>query len=214
MRLPSKFRGIMKKHLNPVLFVSTALVMLSGCASYKAAPLNVPSSEAVHSSSAVKNNDIFITAKAYNRADCKKYLDRDVIAKGYQPIQLYIQNNSNKSYAFSLSSIDLPYARGEEVARKVHTSTVGRALAYGIPGLVVCLPLIIPAVVDGIKSSEANDALDSDFSSKIARDRTIAPYSDFNKIIFVPVGDFQQSFNVTLIDQESRKPETFNVFAG
>ena len=198
----------MKKHL--VLFVLT-LTLLSGCASYNAAPLNTLSSEAIHSSG--KNNPIFVAAKAYDKVDCKRYLDRDVIANGYQPVQLYIQNNSDKSYSFSLNRIDLPFAREDEVSRKVHTSTVGRALGYGIPGVLVLWPLIIPAVVDGIKSSEANEALDYDFSSKIARDQTIGPHSYFNKIIFVPVNDFRQSFNVTLIDQDSNQPDTFNVYA-
>lgn len=196
-----------------MLFISTAIVMLSGCASYNAAPLNTLSSEAVHSVSSDKSSDIFITAKAYDKRDCKRYLDRDVIAKGYQPVQLYIQNNSDRSYSFSLSRIDLAYARQEEVAGKVHTSTVGRILGYGIPGVVVLWPLVIPAVVDGIKSSEANDALDYDFSAKTARDQTIIPYSHFNKIIFVPVSDFQQSFNITLIDQESNTPKVFKVVA-
>ena len=167
--------------------------------------------EAIHSSG--KNNPIIVAAKAYDKTDCKRYLDRDVIANGYQPVQLYIQNNSDKSYSFSLNRIDLPFAREDEVARKVHTSTVGRALGYGIPGVLVLWPLIIPAVVDGIKSSEANEALDYDFSSKIARDQTIGPRSYFNKIIFVPVGDFRQSFSVTLIDQDSNEPDTFHICA-
>lgn len=187
--------------------------MLSGCASYKAAPLSSLSSEAVYSSSSKKSSDIFIAAKTFDKTDCKRYLDRDVISKGYQPIQLYIQNNSDRSYSFSLSRIDLPFARQEEVADKVHTSTIGRILGYGIPGVIILWPLLIPAVVDGIKSSEANDALDCDFSAKIARDQTINPHSLFNKIIFVPASDFQQSFNVTLIDQESNKPKMFNVCA-
>ncbi len=203
----------MKKHLKPILFISTAIVALSSCASYNASPLNSLSSEAVVSSSSVKKSDVFITAKTYDKTDCKRYLDRDVISKGYQPIQLYIQNNSDRSYSFSLNRIDLPYARQEEVARKVHTSTVGRILGYGVPGAIILWPLIIPAVVDGIKSSEANEALDYDFSSKIARDQTINPHTYFNKIIFVPVSDFQHSFNVTLIDQDSNQPTTFNVLA-
>ena len=202
----------MKKHLGLIVFTLTGIAMLSCCASYNAAPLNTLSSEAIHSSSD-KNSPIFVAAKAYDKSDCKRYLDRDVISNGYQPVQLYIQNNSDKSYSFSLNRIDLPFAREDEVSRKAHTSTVGRALGYGIPGLLVLWPLIIPAVVDGIKSSEANDALDYDFSSKIARDQTIRPHSHFNKIIFVPVGDFRQSFNVTLIDQDSNEPDTFKVYA-
>ncbi len=199
--------------MKQLLLISITTFLLTGCASYNAAPLNNLSSTAVHSSDAAKSSEILIAAKTYDKSDCKRYLDRDVISKGYQPIQLYIQNNSDRSYSFALNRIDLPHVTQELVAQKVHTSTVGRILGYGVPGLIVLWPLIIPAVVDGIKSSEANQALDNDFSSKIARDQTINPHSHFNKIIFVPVGDFQQSFNVTLIDQESNTSETYRVLA-
>jgi hypothetical protein len=201
----------MKKYTLPLIGAVTALALLSGCASYKAAPLNALSSDVFQS--ATSSQEISVTAKAFDRTDCKRYLDRDVISKGYQPIQLYIQNNSKNSYSFALSRTDLPSARPEEVASKVHTSTAGRALGYGIPGLLFALPLIIPAVVDGIKSSEANEALDTDFAAKAARDQMIAPYSSFNKLIFVPLYDYQESFTVTLIDKESNQPKTFHVTA-
>ncbi len=197
----------MKK--NGLIFSALILVALTGCASYNAAPLNTLSSDVVSSSS--NNNDVIITARAFDKQDCKRYLDRDVIKKGYQPIQLFIQNNSDKNYIFSLNRIDLSYAHSEEVADKVHTSTVGRIVGYGVPGVFVLWPLIIPAVIDGIKSAEANEALDYDFSSKIARDQTIRPHSYFNKIIFVPVDHVHDSFKLILIDQETHKPETFTI---
>ena len=106
-----------------------------------------------------------------------------------------------------------PHASPEEVARTVHTSTLGRILGYGIPGLVIVWPLIIPAVVDGIKSSEANEALDMDFYTKTASDRMIAPHSNFNRLVFVPYGEYQSNFTLTLIDQESKKEKTFAVTA-
>jgi len=201
----------MKNRFPQITCTALFIALLSGCASYNAAPLNNLSSDIMRSSYETKTTDVLVTAKAYDKHDCKRYLDRNVIAKGYQPIQLYIQNNSDRSYSFSMNRIDLSYARQEEVASKVHTSTVGRILGYGVPGVIILWPLIIPAIVDGIKSSESNQALDNDFSSKIARDQTINPHSHFNKIIFVPVGDFQPSFNVTLIDQQTNKPKTFNV---
>jgi hypothetical protein len=187
---------------------------MSGCASYNAASLNGLSSEVFsQSSNPASKAGVVIAARAFNKLDCRRYFDRDVLKKGYQPLQLYIQNNSSKSYSFSLSRMSLPYARSEEVAEKVHTSTIGRILGYGVPGLVVAWPLVIPAVVDGIKSSEANEQLDNDFASKTARDQIILPYSYFNKIVFVPVSDYQSSFTVTIIDQESNQPINFNVTA-
>lgn len=198
----------MKKIALPAA-IAAMLVFLASCASYTASPLNSLASEMVliHSS----ENDVVIGAKAFNRADCKRYLDRDVIAKGFQPVQLCIQNNSNKEYLFAIDRVGLSTARAEEVAERVHTSTVGRATGYGI-GALFLWPLAIPAIVDGIKSANANDALDMDFSAKVARDQVIHRHSNFNKLIFIPVSEYQPTFTVTLIEQDSNQPKTMNVF--
>ncbi|HSW85975.1 MAG TPA: hypothetical protein VLG49_00585 [Rhabdochlamydiaceae bacterium] len=200
----------MKKILIPLSVFTIIGILFSGCASYSAASLNSLSSELMLSPTYGTNNNVFVTAKAFTKADCKKYLDRDVLKKGYQPIQLYIQNNSDKSYSFSLDRISLSCARPEEVSEKVHTSTVGRAAGYGAASLILW-PLAIPAVIDGVKSSQANEALDNDFSSKAARDQIIFPHSHFNKLLFVPVNEYQSSFTVTLIDQESHETTILNI---
>lgn len=192
-----------------ILAISTGMLLFSGCASYKASPLNTLSPDRVYSLE-TESKDIFVSAKAFSKADCKKYLDRDVIKRGYQPIQIYIQNNSEKNYLFSLNRVSVSCARSEEVAEKVHTSTVGRSSGYGAAALIVW-PMAIPAVIDGVKSANANEALDNDFSAKTARDQIIFNRSHFNKLIFVPVNEFQPTLSVTLIDTVSNESKTFNV---
>lgn len=184
-----------------------ATLSLTSCASYRASTLT-PLSETTTTSKA----NISISAKAFNKADSKEYLGRDVLAKGYQPVQLYIQNNSNASYLFSLNRLGLSCARSEEVANRVHTSTVGRVVGYSAAAFFTCGLFVIPAIIDGIKSSNANESLDADFSAKTARDTVIGPYCHFNKILFVPVKDYNSSFKLTLVEQSSNKPETFSVF--
>lgn len=146
----------------------------------------------------------------FNKSDCKKYLDRDVISEGYQPVQLFIQNGSDKDYVFSLSRVSLPTARAEEVAEKAHTSTAGRATGYGVAA-VFLWPLAIPAIIDGVKSSNANEALDNDFSAKAAHDQIISHHSHFNKILFVPVNEYQPTFTITLVEQNSNVLKTLNI---
>jgi len=161
----------------------------------------------------MKGNDILVVAKAFNKADCQKYLDRDVLSVGYQPVQLYIQNNSDKAFVFISDRVSLTCASAQEVAEKVHTSTVGRAVGYGAAAALVFLPLVIPAVIDGVKSSQANTALDSDFAAKVAGNQMIFPHAHFNKIIFVPVGEYQSCFSVMLLDPESNKFRKIEVIA-
>jgi len=201
----------MKKTTLFFVSVSMLILTLSGCASYRAAPLNTLSSDVIQTYAG--GESVQISAKAFNKADCKKYLDRDVIAKGYQPVQLYIQNNSDKNYIFSLNRISVPVARPEEVADKVHTNTAARAAGYGAAAWLTFGILAVPAIVDGVKSANANEALDNDFSAKTAIDQTIFQHSHFNKLIFVPVNEYQPTFSVTLVDHASNKPRTFNVVA-
>ncbi len=190
----------MKYALIPLLF-------LAGCASYKASSLTSLDSEVVLTS---PQGELVAVAKAFDRIECKRYLDRDVLRAGYQPVQLVIQNNSDKDYVLSLDRISLPVARPEEVAERVHTSTVGRAVGYGVAGLLIW-PFFIPAVVDGFKSAEANESLDNDFAAKAAKDRTIGAYSRMNGLLFVPVRGYKNDFTVTLIDVATKEPKTLNL---
>lgn len=203
----------MKKHLINIYTFSVVLFLFSGCANYKASSLNTLSSKSLQSSSeSIAKDDISIAAKTFDIADCRKYLDRNVLAEGYQPIQIYIRNNSSKNYLFAINRVSLSCARAEEVAEKVHTSTVGRAVGYGA-GAIIFWPLAVPAIWDGIKSAQANEALDIDFATKTAKDQIIQPYSHFNKILFVPSSEYQPSFTVTLIEQESKEAKTLHIQA-
>ena len=195
--------NITKKTCCTALLLST--LVLSSCANYRATSLNnnlvpefCPSGEA--------KEEIAVAAKAFTLSDCKQYLDRDVISEGYQPIQLSIQNNSTKTLGFSLSGVSLPHVPATVVAETVHTSTAARVAAYGVGSLIIW-PLIIPAIVDGLKSSEANDRLDNDFIAKEAKDQILYPHGRMNSLIFVPVKDYTKSFTVTLIDKETNQPE-------
>ncbi|HSX38716.1 MAG TPA: hypothetical protein VLE95_07805 [Chlamydiales bacterium] len=196
----------------PLAAISVMVIFLSGCASYSASPLSSLASEIVISqpSNGLGGRDVSVGAKAFNKADCKKYLDRDVISEGYQPVQIYIQNSSEKDYLFALNRISVSFATPEEVAEKVHTSTAGRAAGYGV-GALFLWPLAIPAIVDGVKSAKANEALDNDFSAKVAHDQIIFRHSHFNKLLFVPVNEYQPTFTITLVEQETNRPKKLTV---
>ncbi len=191
-----------------IIFPLLALLLVSSCASYNASALKSLSTELVQVSDLP---GILVAAKTFTKVDCKRHLDRDVIKKGYQPIQLYIQNNTDKSYIFSLSRISLSCANPEEVAEKVHTSTVGRATGYGAAAVLTSGLFIIPAIIDGVKSSNANDALDNDFSLKAAKDQIIFPHSHINIILFIPVNEYRPNFEIDLIEEPSKKKVTLNI---
>jgi len=87
---------------------------------------------------------------------------------------------------------------------------VGRALIYGVPGLIIW-PLLIPAVADGVGSSQANQKLDADYSSKGVNETMIQPYTTVNRIIFVPKSEFNGAFRLVLLNRETRAKLVYEV---
>ena len=200
----------MKKNISLIVLTALSVTVCSGCASYRASSLSMLPIETVFKYADSNSSELLVVAKAFNKRDCERYLDRDLIAEGYQPIQIYLQNNSNKQYVFTLDRITAAIANVEEVAKTVHTSTVGRAAGYGA-GALFLWPLAIPAIIDGVKSYQANKALDQDFLSKAARDKIIQAHSQMNSILFVPTHSFEDNFTITLIDNETKEPVTLTV---
>lgn len=180
-------------------FLCIAILSITGCAHYQAKPLKnlvIPTQP--------KEQTVSFAYHIFSKSDCKRYLDRDVIGKGYQPIQIAITNNTNHCFRLSTDSFSIPIVGHEEVAEKVHTSTIKRATSYGV-GALFLFPLIIPAVVDGVGSYQANQELDSDFDQKSMYDKIINPHSTINGLVFAPVEGFNPVFNFSIFDTETNE---------
>lgn len=187
------------------IFFCLFAALISGCARYNALALGKMNPELIRKASAY--DGVIVVAKVLSKEECKSYLDRDVVKQGYQPVQLYIENLSDKSYFFSPNRINIPLASPEEVAQKVHTSTMGRVLGYSAVAVLATPLFFIPAVLDGYRSSKANVALDDDFCQKAARDDILNPHSQTNMLLFVPEGNLKDTLTITLLDEETHKPK-------
>lgn len=217
------------KRLTCVFLLAVLCFTFSGCARYSAValrdfstyrmPLTDPSLVASTDVSQLSNQaegnfvaksgqkgGVQMFAKIFDRQDCERYLGRDVLAKGYQPVHIVLKNLSSRAYAVAPERINLPLASVEEVAKSVHTSTAKRVTYYGIAGLFLS-PFLIPAVVDGIKSSEANKELDRDYARKALKSETLMPQSQISALIFVPIERFNYGADISmkLVDLENYK---------
>lgn len=183
-----------------------SLILLTGCASYSASTLaTLPAESAVESQ---KSPNVLVSWKAFDVSDCKRYLGRNVISEGYMPLQLTIRNNSTDPVYFNPQNFNIPLASVNEVASKAHTSTAGRVVGWGVGALFI-FPLVIPAIYDGIKSSEANDALDADYEAKSLREHVIQPMSTFNGVVFVPQKYSYQNIEMFLVNQKTHEKIVF-----
>jgi hypothetical protein len=196
----------MFKYKKNCLIYST-LILLTGCASYNASTLSMlPQDTAIQ---AKEDSNVLVSWKAFDKEDCKTYLDRDVISEGYIPVQMTIRNNSNDPMYFSPSNFSTPISSADEVAYKVHTSTGGRIAAWGIGGLIF-FPLLVPAVVDGVGSANANDALDADYAAKALKEHTIQPNSSFNGVVFIPKQYAEDKIDMFLVNMKTNKKVAFS----
>lgn len=176
-----------------------SLLLLAGCAKYKATPLPQLS---VYSD----KKGVSLAHRAFNVTESKMYLGRDIQKKGFQPVQLTITNNTDRSYQITPSSLSMPIANADYVAHKAHTNTTGRAVGYGTAAVLSCGLFAIPAIVDGIGSSKANKQLDMDYCSKMLRlDTVIRPHSTLSGVVFVARGAYTNDFTFTISDADSGK---------
>ncbi len=153
---------------------------------------------------------VTVIVKAFTKSDSLKYLDRDVLAQGFQPIQITVQNDTNRYLLISKDGIDLNLATDQDVANTVETSTVGRSTGYGVAA-VFAWPFAIPAIVDGVKSHNANNSLISDYRQKTINQQVILPHTKFTGIVFCPMASYKEAFSIKLIDRDTREAIKFNV---
>jgi hypothetical protein len=181
--------------------------MLSGCASYQPKDFKSLNYEpgatlcAQKSPQNANGANVKVYALALSSAKTKYYFDRDICAKGYKVVQFTIVNNSDRCFVLDNDNIGATTADSAQVANLVHTSTAGRAGGYALGSLLI-FPLIIPAVVDGVKSSKANTQLDADFAARCAEICHIPAHATKNHVIFIHNGSFTRFFELSLVDRE------------
>ena len=198
------------KLIYSILVIFCFHAILYGCASYKPAPMTHLQPEFAPYSETIEN--VTLACKPLSREECKRFFDRDIIDKGYQPVQMTIVNDSSRYILFSNQGISIPVCSPQEVAEKCHTSTVGRAAGYGVAGIFIW-PLLVPAVVDGVGSSQANTKLDRDFNEKNMEQMVINPYATHNGVVFFSKTDYQDAFLIKLVDKETLQKFEYHVKA-
>jgi hypothetical protein len=160
----------------------------------------------------LNDTHILVFAKAMTPSESKRNFGHDLISRGVQPLHLTIQNNTPDEYSLCPSSVDLPRIEPSKIAFKVTQSTIPRAIGYKIASLFFW-PFMIPGTIDSIRVFSHHKKLKKDLKAKSMRDEVVAPYSTYNRVLFVPQDQFQSTFKVNLIELESLKSTEFSVEA-
>ncbi|MCX6991419.1 MAG: hypothetical protein NTX49_10240 [Chlamydiae bacterium] len=158
----------------------------------------------------LRADTLHVIAKAYTSEESKKYLRKDLLRKGYQPVQITIQNNSAEEFSLSSGSVDLPTADPSKIAHKLLHSAIPRSIALRVASLFFW-PFAIPSTIDSMITLKSYKTIKNDLQSKLVKKEVIAPYSIYNRIVFVPIAEFKGSFDVTLIELHSLKPKVVHI---
>jgi hypothetical protein len=167
--------------------VLVAILLISSitfsCARYTTS--NLPTNNVMDYANRNEQKGVNLACKAFDVRETKSIFSANTMEKGYQPLYLIIDNRSPSTYQFDKRScLSKRCTPAEEVAKECGFSTVGRATAYGVAGLFVW-PLLIPAVVDGVGSSNANQQMQNDYLYKEIKDGRIVPNELRDGVVFV-----------------------------
>lgn len=199
----------MNKKLGACLFALVGMfVILTSMESYKEHSLGgLSNTEVAFSKEAQGLN---VVAKTYTPTESRNFLRRNLLKSGYQPIQITVQNNTPNSYNLSAEGISMPTATPGKVAGSVSKKAIPRAIGLKIASFVFW-PFMIPSTIDSIHTLKTHILLYKDYSAKSVREKQeiVAPYSTYNRVIFVPLKEVRETLTVTLIDQESDERLSF-----
>ena len=153
---------------------------------------------------------ISLSVKALTKNEARKYLNGDILGWGYQPIQLTIKNQSPDPYLITPDSIGLSLVDSKKVANEIVKSSIPRAIGFKIASLVFW-PFSIPSMVDSLVTLKIHRALKKGLDSKSVKPEIILPYSSLNRVFFVHIDEYKESFSVTLQNQETLEDRVFLV---
>jgi hypothetical protein len=201
------FKRIKKRILLPFLGIVGLLVILGQgkLSSYTSLPSLISGKELFSEQDAIS-----ISVKPLTSEESEKYLKNDVLKFGYTPVQITIENQSLDPYLVTPESISLPLSKPKDIASAAKRSSLPASIGLRIAGYIFW-PFSIPSTMHGIKTMEAYQKAKKELSIKSIKEEIIPPYTTMNRVFFVEQEAYQDSFSVTLINQETLESKIFSV---
>jgi hypothetical protein len=163
----------------------------------------------------IEQHGVKVSVHLLSRQDCLAYFDIDVIAQGYRPLVLTIDNDTADGYVLRPSYLGMERVSGKEISRFMHYDTYQRVMWLALPALIYCWQVIPFVIVPyGLGCRHYNQKTTRNIRKKtLGRDDTvtIAPYENVRRFIFVPEESFRTVFDLALFNETTRTIETFSV---
>lgn len=163
--------------------------------------------------SLLQEERVLVNIKALTKEESEKYLHGDMVGWGYQPVQVTIENNSPDPYYLTKDSIDLPLIAEDQVANEVLKKSIPRSIGFKIASFFFW-PFMIPSTVDSLMTIKSYNNLKRSLASKLVKEEIIAPYSVVNRLFFVKIENYKDSFVIKIQNQETLEDKVFEVKKG
>jgi hypothetical protein len=167
-----------------------SLVLLSSCASHKAARQPDLSYNLEAQESKVDNEGVALMAKCFHlKSEMMTYFDDDILQYGVLPVQINLKNNSYprtlvlKTDGINLidpTGVRIPIMSCDQVidkAKKSYWRTAGWAVAFGLFGAIPSL----------INVSNTNEKLQADYESRMFKSGNLISGSETEGLTFFSV---------------------------
>lgn len=183
--------------IKSIILVLFIVLILPNCAKYEGKKLTAPYAP-IH-----EKENIEVAKKDLTEKECKEYFGgRNILARGYQPVHIYVKNNTDKTLYLNPDYITLPLEPSSSVARKMYRNIGWKITKYFIIGGPIW------AAVEGLASNDANKMIKADMREKSVRlDKVIKirPYGIMNKVLFVAQENYSADFSISLMEEKSKK---------
>jgi hypothetical protein len=197
---------VVKKYLR-FIFKSFCLILglglMFGCAKYDPQHLDVPRGKLK------QKEGVVVAKKALTEEECRTYFDRRLLKRGYQPVQIYVKNETDKTYVLDSYNIGMPLEPVKKVMNSMHRNVPWKATKYFLIGGVIW------GTLEGIMSYDVNRKIDDDLKERSINENDIVqikPYGVVNRVVFVAKNNYDDSnFSLKLLDTESKKELKFDV---
>jgi hypothetical protein len=199
---------VKNKIIISVVGLIASLLVFDTCKNWR----SVAPAEIVAEEASLEKGGVLISSKAYSSDESKTFLGTDMVDKGYQPVEISIQNNTSKTYKLEADKVTLPTASASKMTWNVTKGTIPRSIGYKVASFFFW-PFMIPGTIDSFRTLKSHKNLKADLSAKILKDETIIPYSTVKRVLFVPKEEFKPDYQVILFEVERQYHQRFNVTA-
>jgi len=188
--------------------VCTGLMLLVGCGYHRPKAVLPPPTEGQSQTI----SGVLMRVKPLRDFECSYYFDNRLVSRGIQPLQLYINNDTDSYFVLDGKDISLPLMGRRDVGGKFYKNVVGRSLVWFVGSLIywkIFLPVLL---LDSLLCMQANKEIGTDLASLGVNPKqkiVIEPRTRLHKVLFVPVDQYHHHMTIPLKEQEKDTVLTF-----